>query len=278
MSELNEMSCAEFADVAAELALGVLTGRERAEALAHLDHCESCRESVRQLTLTGEGLLALLPSSEPPPGFETRVMERLGLPVPAPSSQRRAAHHRRERGKKTASRFRPGSLLRPAGRAGSGSRPGPGARPGERRVGRGRRVLAAAAVVVAVVVAGLGGWGLHASTSSPAPASVPLSSAPLLTASHRTVGEVFFYNGDPRWMYMSVALDDGASRRVVCQLESTGGKLTAAGSFRVVDGYGSWGSPAGVTQGTITGARLLAADGTVLATATLPGYSELRPS
>ena len=36
MSELNSMSCAEFHDSAAELALGVLTGRERAEALAHL--------------------------------------------------------------------------------------------------------------------------------------------------------------------------------------------------------------------------------------------------
>src|SRR6516162_8620306 len=82
MTELNDMGCARFADVAAELALGVLTGRERAEALAHLDHCEACREHVRQLTMTGEELLGLLPSREPPAGFETRVMERLGLSVP----------------------------------------------------------------------------------------------------------------------------------------------------------------------------------------------------
>src|ERR1700739_2667861 len=82
MSELNGMSCAEFHDSAAELALGVLTGRERAEALAHLDHCEACREHVRQLTMTGEELLGLLPPREPPAGFETRVMERLGLGVP----------------------------------------------------------------------------------------------------------------------------------------------------------------------------------------------------
>ncbi len=59
------MSCDEFAAVAAELALGVLTGRERAAALAHLDGCESCRELVRELTTTGEELLALLPSREP---------------------------------------------------------------------------------------------------------------------------------------------------------------------------------------------------------------------
>jgi len=85
MSEVNEMGCAEFADAAAELALGVLTGRERARALAHLDQCEACRENVRQLTVTGEELVGLLPAIEPPAGFETRVMERLGLGTPAPS-------------------------------------------------------------------------------------------------------------------------------------------------------------------------------------------------
>src|ERR1700685_4706712 len=85
MSEGNEMGCAEFADAAAELALGVLTGRERARALAHLDQCEECRENVRELTGTGEELVGLLPAIEPPAGFETRVMERLGLGTPAPA-------------------------------------------------------------------------------------------------------------------------------------------------------------------------------------------------
>ena len=59
MSELNDMTCAELADVAAELALGVLTGRERAMAIAHLDRCDECREHVRQLMATGEQLLEL---------------------------------------------------------------------------------------------------------------------------------------------------------------------------------------------------------------------------
>jgi hypothetical protein len=83
MSELNDMTCAELADVAAELALGVLTGRERAAAIAHLDACEACREHVRQLMATGEQLRELLPPAEPPAGFETRVLARLGLPAPA---------------------------------------------------------------------------------------------------------------------------------------------------------------------------------------------------
>ena len=85
VSEVDEMSCDEFADSAAELALGVLTGRERARALAHLDQCDACRENVRQLALTGEELVGLLPAMEPPAGFETRVMDRLGLGSPAPA-------------------------------------------------------------------------------------------------------------------------------------------------------------------------------------------------
>ena len=72
------MTCAELHDVAAELALGALTGRERAAAIAHLEQCWACREGVRQLTVAGGRLLELLPPAEPPAGFEIRVLERLG--------------------------------------------------------------------------------------------------------------------------------------------------------------------------------------------------------
>ena len=86
LDDMDDMSCDEFAEVAAELALGVLTGRERAAALAHLDGCESCREQVRELTMAQDELLALLPSAEPPAGFESRVLERIGLTAPAQSA------------------------------------------------------------------------------------------------------------------------------------------------------------------------------------------------
>jgi hypothetical protein len=242
MSEVNGMSCAEFGDVAAELALGVLTGRERAEALAHLDHCEACREHVRQLTTTGEELLSLLPSSEPPPGFETRVMDRLGL---AQTSPVEVSDIREKRQAKAGTK-------RPFGKINSGT----------------RRILAAAAAVVAVALAALGGWGLHGAptTASPKPA---LSSATLLTADRENVGEIFVYNGDPRWMYMSVDMESG-NETVICQLISSDGRVTTVGSFRVSNGYGSWGSPAWVGDGTPVGARLVATDGTVLASAMFP--------
>jgi Family of unknown function (DUF6529) len=52
--------------MAAELALGVLTGRERAQAIMHLDRCGTCRERIRDLAVTGEELSGLLPGREPP--------------------------------------------------------------------------------------------------------------------------------------------------------------------------------------------------------------------
>jgi hypothetical protein len=79
LNGLNEMDCDDFAEVAAELALGVLTGRERAQAIMHLDSCQTCRVHVRDLALTEDELLRLLPGREPPAGFETRAMARLGF-------------------------------------------------------------------------------------------------------------------------------------------------------------------------------------------------------
>jgi hypothetical protein len=254
MSEVNEMGCAEFADAAAELALGVLTGRERARALAHLDRCEACRENVRQLTVTGEELVGLLPAIEPPAGFETRVMERLGLGTPAPSPAPGPA-----RQLSPARRFG----LKLAGWIGDGWT-------GRGGVSHPRRILAAAAVAVAVIVAGLGGWGLHGTTSSPTASA--LSSATLLTASHQTAGKIYFYDAGSRWLYMSVSIPSGSGAvdngTVICQVEGPDGHVTTVGSFRLTGGYGYWGSPDPVTSGTLTGARLVTTTGTVLATAT----------
>ncbi|HLI42817.1 MAG TPA: zf-HC2 domain-containing protein [Streptosporangiaceae bacterium] len=245
MSELNEMGCTEFADAAAELALGVLTGRERARAIAHLDRCDACRGNVRQLTMTGEELLGLLPASEPPAGFETRVMGRLGLGAP---------------GAGVAGRTGLAGRARRLGRGISGW-------PGHGGASRSRRMLAAAAVAAAVIVAGLGGWGLRAATSSP-PAS-PLSSAALLSAARHTVGRIYLYDGGSRWLYMSVDMDSG-NGTVTCQVRDADGHFTTVGSFRVHGGYGSWGGPAPAGGGSLTGARLVSADGTVLATAGFP--------
>jgi hypothetical protein len=267
MSELNDMTCAELADVAAELALGVLTGRERAVAITHLDKCDACREDVRQLMVTGEQLVELLPPAEPPAGFETRVLERLGLPVPAQEQIRtdrypqlisRREHTARHRG--------PGRGEKRPGADQPGAPPaGPG---GKRRPGRMRRLLAATAMGLAVIAAGLGGWRIGAGTGPAASSAAgPLSSASLLSATHQTVGDIFVYSGSSRWLYMAVDLGVG-NETVTCQIVSVDGHVTTIGSFRLADGYGSWGSPDPGNLGDLGGAKIVSASGAVLASAT----------
>ena len=58
---------------------------------------------------------------------------------------------------------------------------------------------------------------------------------------------------------------------MTCQLVGEDGRVTKIGTFQLADGYGAWGSPNPGNLGnlgTLTGARLVSADGTVLATAT----------
>lgn len=279
MSENSEMTCAELADVAAELALGVLTGRERAMAVAHLDACDACREDVRQLMATGEQLTELLPTAEPPAGFETRVLERLGLPVPplepVPSRQAARREHSPRHRRPAHDPARPQSGLAPAEQTGDdrprGDRPR-GDRPGGTRPPRRlRRALAAAAVAVAILAAGFGGWRIGAGASPAAStAAGPLTTASLLSATHQNVGNVFLYSGTPRWLYMYVDLDSGDGA-VTCQLVDANGQVHTLGSFQLADGYGSWASPDPGNVGDIQGARLVSATGAVLATATFSG-------
>jgi hypothetical protein len=263
MSESMDMNCAELAEVWAELALGVLTGRERADAVAHLSRCDFCREDVRQLMETGSGLLGLLPPVEPPPGFETRVLDRLGLP-PSMAQQRPAVPPSRDAGSQ-----QPG-IRRPSG---------PQAPPRRRdrrrhRASRSRRLFAAGAIAIAIAGAGLGGWGLGMGTASrPGQVStsqIPLESAALLSASgsHQNVGQVFYYQGDPEWLYMSVDLPTG-NGRVTCQVVNMDGKTSTVGSFKLTDGYGYWGTPNPETGSELREARLVSENGTLLATATL---------
>ena len=61
----------------AELALNVLTGRERAQAIEHLQRCGTCQIRLSAMAVTGDELLRLLPGSQPPPGFTNQVAGRL---------------------------------------------------------------------------------------------------------------------------------------------------------------------------------------------------------
>ncbi len=69
-------ACGDLEQVAAELGLGVLTGTERADALAHLDRCARCRALVGEIAQVGDAVLGLAPDADPPAGFAERVLGR----------------------------------------------------------------------------------------------------------------------------------------------------------------------------------------------------------
>ena len=82
------MGCERTRELAAELALGIADGEQRAQALRHLAECAECRRAVEELSGVTDELLLLVPEREPPAGFESRVLGRL---TPARPPRRRRA-------------------------------------------------------------------------------------------------------------------------------------------------------------------------------------------
>ncbi|MFC9929315.1 zf-HC2 domain-containing protein [Streptomyces sp. NPDC127190] len=234
----SEPNCGRLREIGAELALGVLPGRERAEAVAHLDGCADCREYVRQLTLVGDRLIGLLPDAEPPLGFETRVARRLAAS---------------------------------AGRA-------PGRRfSGRTRRLRLRVAAAGAALTAAVGFTGWAvGTAVQDLTAAPSAAveSEPMLVGDMTASGRggRPAGEVYARPGSPGWIFVSVALTGPHARYsgpVTCVLVRPDGTAVRLGAFALHDGHGDWGATAAVDPAAVSGARLLTPDGTVLATARL---------
>ena len=77
MSDVSAMSCAQVRELAPELALGILSGAERAEVLLHVNGCARCQAYVAELTEAADVIPQLAPEAEPPLGFEGRVLRRL---------------------------------------------------------------------------------------------------------------------------------------------------------------------------------------------------------
>jgi hypothetical protein len=119
-------------------------------------------------------------------------------------------------------------------------------------------------VCLAIIGAGLGGWRVGVGSQTEASQLVQAS---LVSTTSQPAGKVFYYTGDPGWLYMSVDMGSG-NGAVTCQVIGADGRVTTIGSFRLADGYGAWGSPNPGTLGPLTSARLVSADGTVLATGT----------
>jgi hypothetical protein len=74
---MSAVTCGEVRELAPELALGIVSGPERAEALQHASECGPCRALVGELAEAADALTLLAAEAEPPPGFEGRVLAAL---------------------------------------------------------------------------------------------------------------------------------------------------------------------------------------------------------
>lgn len=77
--DTSEHGCEQQQAELPELALGVLTGRDRARALAHVEACPRCAEELEQLSRAADAVVQAAPEAEPPMGFEVRLFEKMGV-------------------------------------------------------------------------------------------------------------------------------------------------------------------------------------------------------
>lgn len=236
-----------------ELALGVLGGRERAEALAHLAHCSTCAEREQQLSEVSDALVDLVPAGEPPVGFESRVLARVAVArrdAIGPTRPDVTASERRDS---------------PAPDRRRGRRQGPRRAGGRRQP----RWQAAVLAVVACAAAFSGGWSLRGSGRDPAPAVT--AAAPALVAALRdargTVGQVYVNTGPHPWFYIGLAGIGPGTDSVHCFLSYRGGQVEDLGSYPVVAGAAGWGARILGDARDVTGARITTPAGVTIATA-----------
>jgi hypothetical protein len=227
------MDCAAFQDAAAELALGILTGPDRAAALTHMERCASCQAEVALLAAAADRLLDLVPARGAPDGFESRMAAAFRQSVPGQAARRR-------RGKAACRKLA-----------------------GWRR--RWYRLAAAAAAA-----AGALGFGLHQIGAPPQqPAYSGADMAALRTPAGARAGEVAVTDTPEPLLVMMVS-PGAAAGWYRCYLRTSGGRQAFAGAFHVGPDGGVWVSRLPMPSHDLTGAQLVGPGGTEIASATFP--------
>jgi anti-sigma factor RsiW len=74
---MTEVRCHDVRDAAAEYALDILDADQRSAIAAHLLRCRECRAEVDAMSGVSCRLLELIPGTEPPLGFDQRVLARV---------------------------------------------------------------------------------------------------------------------------------------------------------------------------------------------------------
>jgi len=231
----KDPGCARYSEDLAELALGVLTGRDRARALAHVDECPRCAEELEQLSRVADTVLQVAPEVEPPIGFETRLFERMGVDETAAPRRRRLQ-----------------------------------ALPALRSLRPRQWVPAAVAAAAAFAVLG---FGLSTTSAPPAIQAHGTHGSTVVVSgdfvqSGMTVGHVVVASGARPWM--SMMLEDSTAQGVVdCVVVTRDGVTHDVGTFVARQGYGAWVAPLHLDPKNVRKAEVVTPDGAVIATATL---------
>jgi hypothetical protein len=235
IEDAHPTPCDEYSDNLAELALGILTGRERAATLAHVDSCPRCADELEQLSHAADAVVSVAPEIEPPMGFEVRLFSQMGVAeTPGPHRSRRRMTP-------------PGWVARSP-----------------------RWVLATAAAVIALALGLSIGWstgGHNGGKPADGPAGAEVAAANL-TANGSTVGSVNTYGGSKPWMIVTLA-DSGTQGKVTCEVITGDGVTHKVGSFTAKDGYGAWGAPLRVAPQDVRKAEVVSSNGKVIAIAAL---------
>jgi hypothetical protein len=230
---VSEMDCAVFQDAAAELALGILTGPDRAAALKHMERCASCQAEVASLAAAADRLLDLVPARGAPDGFESRMAAAFRQSVPGQAA-------RRHRGKAACRRLA-----------------------GWRR----RRYRLAAAAAAAAGALGFGLYQIGAPPQQPAYSGAEI--AMLRTLAGARTGEVAV-TSVPQPLLVMVVNPGAAPGWYHCYLRTSGGRQAFAGAFHVGRDGGVWVSRLPVPPRDLTGAQLVGPGGAEIASATFP--------
>jgi hypothetical protein len=136
---------------------------------------------------------------------------------------------------------------------------------------RGRRIrrVSVLAAVAAVVVLLAFLLGMLVAPAHSNPQATPTDTVSANLVSHgRVAGQVMVSAGRPAWIFMTVDLG-AVPGKVTCDVTLAGGEVVTVGTFQLSGKYGAWGAPLKVPAGQVRSAQLVAANGTVLASAEL---------
>jgi hypothetical protein len=226
----SEMGCEQMKELAPELALGISAGEERGAALRHLAGCRACRQLVSELSSLSDELLLLAPAQDPPPGFQSRVLDVIAEPA-----RPRRLHA-----------LRPGPLTH----------------------GRWWAVVAAAAVLVAALGGGsvlaVTANDRQLAESYRAVLSEgqgsAFAAAPLQGPRGRA-GTVFGYQGQPSWMVVSVQPSIPDTGPLQVEAVTRDGRYLTLGKAVLGGGNRAWGGQIPVNLSDVQALRFLRSDG-----------------